>query len=132
MTIKGKLSFKPNNNSVLLEILKFLLLPTGLALSHLSTDKMIAFMNQSCREILIRPQKIPTSLALLVQSTTQESLLVQPLDILNCLMDHLRFGKWNSYGFPHLMCINVLVMIFILSHCTEAFPYRQATASYIS
>lgn len=47
MTIQGKLSFKLSNNSVLLDILKFPLLTTALVLNHLSTDKMIAFMNQS-------------------------------------------------------------------------------------
>ena len=44
---KKKLWFGPNNNSVLVEILKFSLLTTvGLLTNHWSTDKMIAFMNQ--------------------------------------------------------------------------------------
>ena len=43
---KRKLWFRSNNNSVLLEIPKFILLTTVHALVRWSTDKILAFMNQ--------------------------------------------------------------------------------------
>lgn len=44
--------------------------------------------------------KAPTSFVQLIQITTQRRLSTLLLNILNCLMDHLRFGKWTSYSFP--------------------------------
>ena len=43
---KRKLWFRSNNNSVLLEIPKFILLTIVHALDHWSTDKIPSFMNQ--------------------------------------------------------------------------------------
>ena len=52
-------------------------------------------------------KKKPTSLVPLVWSTTQESLFILLLDILNCLKFHLRSGKWISYNWIHLMDISM-------------------------
>lgn len=79
---------------------------------------------------IIKLQELPTSLVPLVQSTNHGSLFALPLDSLNPLIDHLRLGKWISYSFPHLMAINMfLVMVCMFSRWTEAFSCRELNAS---
>ena len=40
---------------------------------------------------------MPTSFVPFVRSTTQKSMDLYILDILNCLMDHLKTQKWEMY-----------------------------------
>lgn len=69
---------------------------------------------------------MPTSLVSFTWRTTQGGLLVLLSDILNCPMDHLRSGKMHIIQFllSHEYKY-VLVMVCMLSHWMEAFPYRQ-------
>ena len=104
---KRKLWFRPNNNPVIPETLKFPLFTTVRALNHWSTDKRIVFMNQHWWGNITRLQKIPISFVPLVQNTTQVSMFLLLLDILVCLMNYLRSSKWISYNFFSLIDINM-------------------------
>ena len=94
---------------------------------------MIAFMNQYWWENNNKATKSAYLTCLIYLSTTQGSLLVLLSDILNCPMDHLRSGKMHiiqlllSHVYKY-----VLVMVCMLSHWMEAFPCRQATASFVA
>lgn len=55
----------------------------------------------------MRPQKVPSLIVPPVHSTIQGKLFAQLLDILNYLMGHLNFGKWNPYSFSCLIDINI-------------------------
>ena len=50
-----------------------------------------------------------------VQNTTNGNLFILLPDIINCLMDHSRSGKWLSYNFLHLIDISSF------SHCLCIF-----------
>lgn len=71
------------------------------------TIKKTASMNQYWWE---NTNKTVTSICPLVpsvQNISQRNLFALLPDILNCLMSHLRFGRWNSYSCLHLMDINM-------------------------
>ena len=78
---------------------------------------------------------MPTSFVSLVWSTTQKSIVLYCLDILNCLMGHLKTQKLemyfiqlsSSHGYKY-----ILIMIWMLSHWTEAFSCRQAISSSVA
>lgn len=50
--------------------------------------------------MLIRPQKASTFLAPPAHKIIQKELSTPPPDILNCLMDHSRCGRWTSFIYP--------------------------------
>lgn len=60
--MKRKLWFGSSDNPILLEIQKFSLLTTAHALSHWSTNKMIALMKQYWWGNINQAVKIPSSL----------------------------------------------------------------------
>ena len=67
---------------------------------------MIAFMSQYWWGNT-KPQKMHTLLLPPVQNTTNGNLFILLPDIINCLMDDSRSGKWLSYNFLHLMDISM-------------------------
>ena len=129
---KRKLYFRPNNNPVLLETLKFSPLTTVHALNHWSTDKMIAFMNQywwgnskkaaksTYLTCPIYPKHNPGKL---VCNSGQFKLPNGPLEVWQ--MDFIQF-------LPSRGCKYVLVMVCMFSHWTEGCHCRQAAASSVA
>lgn len=86
------------------------------ALNHWSTDKETAFMNQYRWENNNKPAKKSAYFSVpLVQSTTLESLFAPLVDILNCLMDHLRVHRFHTAS-PMDINKYILVMVFMYSH----------------
>lgn len=129
--IKRKLLFKPNNNSVILETLKFPLLTTEHALNHSSTDKMTAFMNQYWWRNINKAAKsaylsCPTcpKYKTPAHSAPRHFILPNgPLEVWQ--MDFIQLPLSHGYKY-------VLVTVCMFSHSTEAFPCRQATVSSVA
>lgn len=71
------------------------------------TDKNTASMNQHWWGNMNKTIKSICPLVPSVQNKSQRNLFALLPDILNCLMSHLRFGRWNSYSCLHLMDINM-------------------------
>lgn len=93
---KKNLWFGPNNNPVLPETQKCVLLTTGHALPHWSTDKMKSLMNKYQGSINKAMESAYLSCPT-IQSTAQESPCTLPLDIPNSLMSHWRFARHTSF-----------------------------------
>ena len=71
------------------------------------TIKETASMNQYWWENINKTIKSICPLVPSVQNISQRNLFALLPDILNCLMSHSRFGRWNSYSCLHLMDINM-------------------------
>ena len=130
---KRKLWFGPNNNQVLPEALKFPVLTIVHAINHWSTDKMIAFVNQYWWENINKATKS-------AYLTCSIYLKYNPGKPVCTALRHFKlpngpFEVWQtdfiqlplSHGYKY-----VLVMVCMLSHWTEGFPGRQATASFMA
>lgn len=109
--IKRELWFGPNINTALPEILEFPLLTTVHALNHLSTARMIAFVNHYWWG---NSNKATKSAYLAFLTCTKYN----PWKPVCTSGFHIAF---LYYGYEY-----VLVMIYMFSHWTDAFPCTQA------
>lgn len=75
---------------------------------------------------------MPVSLVPPVQNIIQGNLITLLPETLNHPMGHLRFCKWISYSFPHLIDIHVLFIVCGFSHWMEVFHFRQATPPFVA
>ena len=114
---KKKFCFRPNNNSVLSEALKFPFLTTYVHSTIGLVPKSLYSWFNIGEKTLTKPQKVSTSFSPLVWSTIHKSQFLVLLNILSCLMDNWRPGKWISticfVSWMHI-CFNHGLYVFLL------------------
>ena len=114
-----------------MEILKFPVLTTIQSLWYWSIDKMISLMNQYSgagrADTLTRPQRVYFTSPTCLKYKLQKLACTAPrhLKLPNGMLEAWQLDFNN---FLYLMGINVLFIVCVFSHCTEAFLLRPTTA----
>lgn len=111
--------------------LKFPLLTTILELNHLSTEKMVKFVNQYWWGNIVKATKKHRSC-----SVSWSQLREAYLDCLGTFW-FTQWAIWSLAGGFQTVTLscgykNILIMVCLFSHWTEAFPCKRVTVSLVA